>query len=150
MRPRKRVLIFATNEAAATRVAFVLDTRQYKVRVSFDPDSYAALLADFRPDVALILFCGEGEPMAIEASRQATESDVRVLVALMGRVRVWRGLAHAVVQERPQGGFMAEMLEHLRPLAGHKRGPKKADSANTLIIQARGLRAAEQSARMLA
>lgn len=150
MRPRKKILLFATNEAAASRIAFVLDCKMWRVLVTHTPAQYEEALPDFKPDVVLVLFCGEGRPMAVDAARRATEGEVPVVVATMGKVAPWDGLAHAIVQERKTDGFMAELAETLRIFGSHKRGPKKEDGFNTRIIRARGIAAAQQSMGMLA
>lgn len=148
MRPKKRILMFATNEAEGQRIAFVLHCRGYAVRVTHTPDDYRAMLTEFRPDVALILFRGEGRPFATEAAELASANNTSVIVALMARNLKFDGLAHAIVQERQYGGFMAELVEQLRICCARRRGPKRADSLSQTRIAFAAHNAAAVSARL--
>lgn len=150
MRPKKRILMFSTNEAEGQRIAFVLQSRAYAVRVAHTPEDYRAYLPGFRPDCVLILFRGEGRPFAIEAAQLGVEAEATIVTALMGSKIVWEGLTHAIVQERREGGFMAELLDQLRICCSRKRGPRKEGGVGALRIAGRAHGAAEYNARMLA
>lgn len=149
MRPKKRVLIFSAEELGAMPIRFVLQTRGYLPMLAHTIDEYAAALDQLSPDLVLILFRGTNEDLAIRADQLAVGHGLQVVVALMGKTHVWRGIAHAIVKER-NAGFVMELVEYLRIFAARKRGPKKADSASTLAQIAAGRSAAAANERALA
>lgn len=147
MRPRKKVLLWSALEFNMHAAKFVLDTRGMHTRVTFTVEDFIAQLAEFRPDGVALWYDGSGYADSMRACENAAyAADVRVLLISRCKTTPEQGLAHMIVAgPHPQ---MIDILEALRTLCAHKRGPKRTVSASQERFRQAGRTLAAASARL--